>query len=132
MWVVGWYSERWPFRFLTGKMVHLENFKSVPFYSLGIVQIEGVGWSAKILTSFKFRQWYGTVMCESGFGFESRFKAFLAGFGFRPQKDESGFGFKKDWVDSDSDSNPDSDLCLSVTTLLRIFYCGPNYLTMNQ
>ncbi len=59
-------------------------------------------------------------MCESGFGFESGFKAFLAGFGsgfgFRPQKGESGFGFKKKWVDSDSDSNPDSDLCLSVTT----------------
>ena len=29
--------------------------------------------------------------------FEFGFKAFLAGFGFRfrPQKDESGFGFKK-------------------------------------
>ncbi len=46
-------------------------------------------------------------MCESesGFGFESGFKAFLAGFrfgfGFRPQKGESGFGFKKkrvDWI----------------------------------
>ncbi len=46
-------------------------------------------------------------MCESesGFGFESGFKAFLAGFGFgfRPQKGESGFGFKKKWVDSDSE-----------------------------
>ncbi len=31
---------------------------------------------------------YGPVMCESesGFGFESGFKAFWAGFGFRPQK----------------------------------------------
>ncbi len=73
-----------------------------------------------------------SVMCESGFGFKSGFKAFLAGFGFgfRPQKGESGFGFKKKWVDSDS--NPDSDLCLSVTTLMKIFYYGPNYLTMNQ
>ncbi len=44
-------------------------------------------------------------MCESesGFGFESGFKAFLAGFRFgfrfRPQKGESGFGFKKNgWI----------------------------------
>ncbi len=45
----------------------------------------------------------GSVMCESGFGFESGFKAFLAGF---------GCGFKKIEVDSDSsclDSDPDSD-----------------------
>ncbi len=43
-------------------------------------------------------------MCESesGFRFESRFKAFLAGFRFRPQKGESGFGFKKIEMDSDS------------------------------
>ena len=45
-------------------------------------------------------------MCESESGFESGFKAFLAGFGFgfgfRPQKGESGFGFKKIEVDSDS------------------------------
>ncbi len=42
-----------------------------------------------------------SVMCESesGFGFESGFKVFGAGFGFgfgfRPKKHESGFGFKK-------------------------------------
>ena len=54
-------------------------------------------------------------MCES----ESGFKAFGAGFGFgfRPKKAESGFGFKKNKVDSDS--NPDSNFCLSVTPLLR-------------
>ncbi len=44
-----------------------------------------------------------SVMCvsESGFGFESGFKAFLAGFGFgfRPQKGKPGFGLKKRWVD---------------------------------
>ncbi len=41
--------------------------------------------------------WFLAVMCESGFGFESGFKAFLAGFGFgfRPQKGESRSGFKK-------------------------------------
>ncbi len=48
-------------------------------------------------------------MCESesGFGYESGFKAFLAGFGFgfRPPKGKSRFGFKKKWVDSDSDLN---------------------------
>ncbi len=41
-------------------------------------------------------------MCESGFGFESGFKAFQAGlrFGFRPQKGESGFrgGFEFIWI----------------------------------
>ena len=53
------------------------------------------------------------VMCES----ESGFKAFWAGFGFRPWKAESGFGFKKKLVDSDS--NPDSNFCLPITTLLK-------------
>ena len=47
-------------------------------------------------------------MCKSksGFGFESRFKAYLAGFGsgfrFRSQKGESGFRFKKIEMDPDS------------------------------
>ncbi len=76
-----------------------------------------------------------TVMSESesGFGFKSGVTAFLAGFGsgfrFRPQKGESEFGFKKKWVDSDS--NPDSDLCFLVPTS-RIFYYGPNYIRMNE
>ncbi len=37
-------------------------------------------------------------------------QGFLAAFGFKPQKGESGFGFRKKSVDS--------VLCLSVTTLL--------------
>ncbi len=68
-------------------------------------------------------------MCESesGFGFESGFKAFLGGFrfGFRPQKVESGFGFEKNRVDSDS--NPDSSFCLAITTLLQINPLHSNY-----
>ncbi len=42
-------------------------------------------------------QRFPPVMCESGFGFESGFKAFWAGFGFGfiPKKHESGFGFEK-------------------------------------
>ncbi len=59
-------------------------------------------------------------MCESesGFGFDSGFKAFLGGFGFgfRPQKVESGFGFEKNRLDSDSDLNPDSRFCWAITT----------------
>ncbi len=50
---------------------------------------------------------------------------FLAGFifGFRPQKSESGFGFKKKWVDSDS--NLVLDLCFQ--SLINSLYChlGP-------
>ena len=58
-----------------------------------------------------------TVMCEyeSGFRFESGFKAFLAGFGFgfRPEKYKSkfgkrggfAFGFMGKGVDSDSVAN---------------------------
>ncbi len=58
-------------------------------------------------------------MCESesGFRFESGFRAFWAGFGFgfRARIKKSGFGFKKKRVDSDW--NPDSGFLVPITSL---------------
>ena len=58
---------------------------------------------------------YKPVMCES----ESGFRAFWAGFGFGfgARKWESGFGFKKKRVNSDSYSNPDSRFLVTITPL---------------
>ena len=65
-------------------------------------------------------------MCES----ESGFKGFWAGFrfGFKPKKAESRFGFKKKQVDS----NPDWNLCLSITALLALLPPGASYGQMDS
>ena len=55
-------------------------------------------------------QCFRPVMCESGFGFESRFKTFGAGFGFRPKNMNPDSDLRKKVMDSSTDSNQwDSD-----------------------
>ncbi len=87
---------------------------------------------------FKYCLLCEPVMCKSksGFGFKSGFKLFLAGlgfgFGFRPQKPESGFGFKKN--DSGFESGFKSGFKFSVADhnpTKLIFHCSVIYVVMD-